>query len=180
MLLICIAEGGNMKDLSFDEFHEYLKNESVDECEVVFDGNESAAPVTGNKYLFIQIVTYCGEDDVMSSYRTWSSDDDFFLVYKNLRVILNPSRVRTFIEETGSFKEKDIDNGRMLPSREFGLIKNKKYYVRVSSEEYDLPPDRESGKRRHKTNHVLWISSKPYKNGKPQVELTPMYKGWSY
>jgi hypothetical protein len=178
--LILTGSGGEVRELSFDEFREYLKTEGVAEFEAVFDGIESPAPVSGNKYLFLQIVTYCGEGDVMSSYRTWNSDDEFTLVYENFRVKLDRSRVRTFIEKTGSFKEKDIDDGRMLPSDEYGLVKNRKYYAKISSEEYHLPPDRESGKPRRRTNHVIWISSRPFKDGKPQVELTPMYKGWSY
>jgi len=180
LFLIFTGSGGEMKELTFDEFSEYLKTEGIEEFETSFDGIESAAPVTGNKYLFLQIVTYCGDEDIMSSYRTWNSDDEFALVYKNFRIQLDRSKVRTFIEKTGSFEEKDIDGGRMLPSEEYGLVKNKKYYAKISSEEYHLPPDRESGKPRKRTNHVLWISSRPFKSGRPQVELTPMYKGWSY
>jgi hypothetical protein len=180
VLLIFTGAGGKMKDMSFDEFRDYLKHEAIDEFEAVSDGKESPAPVTGNKYVYIQIVTYCGGDDVMSSYRTWNSDDVFFMVYNNIRIKLNRNNVRTFIEETGSFSGKDIESGRMLPSIEYGLVKNKKYYAKVSSEEYHLPPDRESGEPKKRTNHVLWISNKPFKNGKPQVELTPLYKGWSY
>lgn len=178
--LIFTGAGGKMKEMTFDEFREYLKHEAVEEFEAVFDGKASPAPVTGNKYVYIQIVTYCGDDDVMSSYRTWNSDYDFFLVYKNIRLKLNRINIRTFIEETGSFSEKDIESGRMLPSVEYGIVKNKKYYIKTSSEEYYLPPDRENGKPQKKTNYVLWISTNPYKEGKPQVELTPMYKSWSY
>lgn len=180
VLLIFTGAGGKMKEMTFDEFREYLKHEAVEEFEAVFDGKVSPAPVTGNKYVYIQIVTYCGDDDVMSSYRTWNSDDDFFLVYKNIRLKLNRINIRTFIEETGSFSEKDIESGRMLPSVEYGLVKNKKYYIKVSSEKYHLPPDRENGEPEKITNHVLWISSKPFKSGKPKVELTPLYKSWSY
>ena len=178
--LVFTGSGGKMKEMSFDDFREYLKQEKIEECEAGFTGKEYSAPVTGNKYVFIQIVTYCGEVDIMSSYRTWNRNDEFVMVYKNIHVALNPAKVRTFIEETGSFSEKDIEGGRMLPSVEYGLVKNKKYYVKVSSEEYHLPPDREKGKLQKRTSHVLWISSRPFKDGKPQVELTPMYKGWSY
>ena len=174
------GSGGKMKEMTFGEFREYMEREGITEIEVAFNGNETVAPVTGHKYVFLQIVTYCGEKDIMSSYRTWNSSDEFIMVYQNFRVTLEPSEVRTFIEETGSFKEKNTDDGRILPSLEYGLIKNKKYYIRLSSEEYHLPPDRESGKPQHRTSHVLWISSKAYKQGMPQVELTPMYKGWSY
>ncbi len=169
-----------MKDLSFNEFREYLVKEGVEEFEIVFDGKEIPAPVTGSKYLFIQIVTYCGDTDIMSSYRVWNSDNEFFLIYKNFRIKLDRVSIRTFIEETGSFKDKDSDDGRILPSIEFGIVKNKKYYARFAAEEYHLPPDRENGEPQKRTNHILWISSRPFKNGKPQVELTPLYKGWSY
>jgi len=169
-----------MKELSFDEFREYLLKDGVGEFEAVFDGMETPAPVTGNKYVYIQIVTYCGEGDIMSSYRTWNSEEEFTLIYKDLRIKLDRVKVRTFIEKTGTFNEKDADNGRMLPSVEYGIAKNKKYYMKFSDEEYHLPPDGESGKPRKRTNHVLWISSRPYKNGKPQIELTPLYMGWTY
>lgn len=186
MVILCVVTfiftgaGGKMKEMNLAEFREYMAVEGIEECEVIFDGTETAAAVTGHKYVFLQMVTWCGENDVMSSYRTWNSEDEFFMVYENITVALRPSSVRTFIEKTGSFKQKDSDDGRMLPSVEFGLIKNKKYFVKISSEEYHLPPDRESGKPRKRTSHVLWISSRPYKEGKPQVELTPMYRNWSY
>ena len=181
VILFFTAAGGEMKEIDFHEFRDQLVKAGVDEFEVTLDGHETQAPVTGNKYIFNQIITYCGEDDdIMSSHRTWNSEEDFILVYKNFRVKLNRSNVRIFIEETGSFKHKDEDDGRILPSVEFGLVKNQKYFARFSAEEYHLPPDRESGKPQKRVNHVLWISSRPYKNGKPRVELTPLYKGWSY
>ncbi len=180
VLCISIAAGGDMKEMSFNEFRDSVKTEGADEFEAVFDGNEFTAPVTGKKYIFAQILTWCGDPDLKSSYRTWNSEEDFFLLYKNIKVSLSPSKVRTFIEETGTFTEKDSNDGRILPSVEYGLIKNKKYYAKFSSEEYHLPPDRESGKPQKRTNSVLWISSKPFKNGKPRVEITPMYKAWSY
>jgi hypothetical protein len=170
-----------MKEIGFHEFRDKLVKDGIEEFEVYFDGQETPAPVTGNKYVFNQIVTYCGEDgDIMSSYRTWNSEEEFILVYKDFTITLNRSKVRTFIEETGTFKHKDEDDGRILPSVEYGLVKNKKYYAKFSAEEYHLPPDRESGKPQKRINHVIWISSRPYRNGKPRVELTPLYKGWSY
>ncbi len=181
VILLFIAPGGKMKEISFIELREQLLKDGVVEFEVSFDGHEIPAPVTGNKYVFNQIITYCGDgDDIMSSHRTWNSEDDFILVYNNFRVNLNRGKVRTFIEETGSFKSKDEDEGRILPSVEYGLVKNKKYFAKFSVEEYHLPPDSEGGKPQKKINHVLWISSRPYRNGKPRVELTPLYKGWSY
>jgi len=174
------ASGGKVKDLNFNEFRDYINTEGIEGFEAAFDGIESAAPVTGNRYIFIQIVTYCGADDIMSSFRKWNSDDDFVLIYKNVRVTLSPVKVRTFIEKTGSFQSSGDGDGRLLPSVEYGLVKGKKYFIRISSEGYHLPPDREDGKPRRRINHVLWISSRPYKDGKPQIELTPMYKGWSY
>lgn len=178
LFLILTSAGGKMKELSFEEFRDFLKNENISECEVTFDGKETAAPVTGNKYLFLQIITYCGDDDITSSYRTWNTDDEFYLVYKNLRVKLSRTKVRTFIEKTGSFEE--MEEGRMFPSDEFGLVKGKKYFVRFSVEEYHLPPDRESGRPQKKINHVLWISNKTFINTMPQIKLTPMYERWSY
>lgn len=178
--LVLNGSGGKMKEMNFYEFREYLKSEGVEECVVFFDGKETAAAVTGHRYVFLQVVTYCGESDVMSSYRTWNSEDEFIMVYKNFRIKLSPSSVRTFTEKTGSFEQKESDDGRVLPSLEFGLVKNKKYFVKISSEEYHLPPDRESGKPQKRTNYVLWISSRPFKEGKPQVELTPIYRHWSY
>ncbi|PKL15593.1 MAG: hypothetical protein CVV49_20615 [Spirochaetae bacterium HGW-Spirochaetae-5] len=181
VILFFTAAGGEMKEIGFHEFREQLVKEGVDEFEVTFDGQETPAPVTGNKYVFNQIITYCGEDDdIMSSHRTWSSEENFILVYNRFRVKVNRSNVRIFIEETGSFKHKDEDDGRVLPSVEYGLVKNQKYFAKFSAEEYHLPPDRESGKPQKRVNNVLWISSRPYKNGKPRVELTPLYKGWSY
>jgi hypothetical protein len=180
-ILFFIAPGGKMKEISFNEFMDQLVKEGIDEFEVTLDGQEIESPVTGNKYVFNQIITYCGEDgDLLSSHRTWNSEEDFILVYKELRITLNRSKVRTFIEETGTFEHKDEDDGRILPSVEYGLVKNKKYYAKFSAEEYHLPPDRESGKPQKRINHVIWISSRPYRNGKPRVELTPLYKGWSY
>ncbi len=180
LILILSASGGNMKEMNFDEFREFIKDEGVDEFEVIFDGKEFPAPITGKKYLFVQILTWCGDPDLKSSYRTWHSGDEFVLVYNNIRVPLSPVKIRTYIEETGSFEEKDSDDGRILPSVEYGLVKNKKYYAKFSAEEYHLPPDRESGKPQKRTNPVIWISSRSYKKGKPQVEITPIYKDWSY
>ncbi len=182
VLIIPAALTGNeltmdeMKEIAFNEFRDI----AAGECEVTFDGDDISITPTGNKYVFIQIVTYCGEIDVLSSYRTWNSDNDFVMLYKNLRVTLSTRSVRTFIAKTGSFIQKEGGDERSLPSDEFGLIKNKKYYVKITQENYHLPPDRESGKPRKGTSHVLWISDKPFLKGRPQVGLTPMYKNWSY
>jgi hypothetical protein len=181
VILFLIGADGKMKEIGFNEFREHLVKEGVNEFEVTFDGRETPAPITRNKYIFNQIITYCGDDEnIMSSHKTWNSEEDFILIYNNFRVKLNRRMVRVFVEETGAFKSKDEDDGRILPSVEYGLVKNQKYFAKFSVEEYHLPPDRESGKPQKRINHVLWISSRPYRNGEPRVELTPLYKGWSY
>lgn len=180
VLLLFIAPGGNVKVITFSQFREQIKIDNIDEFEIYVDGTEISAPVTDHKCIFVQVITFCGEDDIKSSYRTWNSDNEFYIVFKNYRVEVDRVRIRTFIEETGTFNSKDPDDGRMLPSVEYGLIKGKKYYAVFSSEEYHLPPVGENGKPQKKFNHVIWISSKPFINGKPQVELTPLYKNWQY
>ncbi len=180
LILLLTAAGGNMKEMTFDEFREYMANDGISEFEVTFDGNESSVTATKQSYVFVQVITYCGVDDIMSSYKSWASDEDFVLIYKNIIVPLGKSKIRTYIEKTGSFSQRETDNDKIFSSVEYGLIKNKKYYAKFCSEQYHLPPDRNSGKPRKKINHVLWISSSTYKDGKPQVELTPMYKNWSY
>lgn len=180
MIPAATTSSDNYRVMNFTEFKEYINRKGINEFDAVF-GCEREIPLpSGNRYVYAQVVTWCGADDPKSSYRTWGSDDPFYMLYENIKIDIDRSKIRTFINKTGSFKEKDGNSGTILLSDEYGIVSGRKYFIRLAFEEYTLPPERGDSKPQKRKNYVLWVSDNPYKGGRPQIELTPLYKHWSY
>ncbi|HNJ03851.1 MAG TPA: hypothetical protein PLB73_06340, partial [Leptospiraceae bacterium] len=78
-----------------------------------------------------------------------------------------PEAVRAWIREHGS-----------VSVAEYRLETGKKYYAVLHVDHYYLP--RPGGPPSSHSKKVLWISDEPIKDGKPSVEITPAYRGWTY
>lgn len=78
-----------------------------------------------------------------------------------------PEAVRAWIREHGS-----------VSVAEYRLETGKKYFAVLHVDHYYLP--RPGGPPSSHSKKVLWISDEPIKDGKPSVEITPAYRGWTY
>ncbi|GEM_PF-6045096 len=62
---------------------------------------------------------------------------------------------------------------------EFALFPGREYWARIVREEYWLPPDRPDGPPHRARGTTVYISEKPFKDGRPQGPETPM-STWTY
>jgi hypothetical protein len=174
------------------EFYEFLKEKGLEnkEMTIKFSGNEVQA-VSKEKYVFFEVVKFIGEEDIKSSHFTpWHPEETFFILYNDVKVEVDFRDIRTYIEETYKqlYTKKDVskapefvrDDLKERPQVlvcEYGLQSGKIYYAKFNTDHFYVNgPDGP----KQRTNIVIWISDKPFKDGKPQMPLTPMYSGWSY
>ena len=71
------------------------------------------------------------------------------------------------------------ENGKPVFVAEYRLEAGKKYHAVVHDDVFTMPPAG-AGKPRPGKRTVLRLSNKPFKDGEPQVEATPVYRNWSY
>lgn len=88
-----------------------------------------------------------------------------------LRLFVSPSFQRDFKRQGSLLQGHQVD---------YCLQKGKKYFMGVKKEVIEYGPPRPNGRRETNTYYFLRISDKEFKNGQPQVEPTPHYKGWIY
>jgi hypothetical protein len=194
----CPAEqlrGRSARQMEFREFIDMMKDREG--FEVTVEGAPRKSFFTGKTYVHYETVAYFGQDDSKSSRRIlYHTEDGFTVRYNNIavaadfhliRTSLSPSFEKTYTKNTtdatGSEAEKSIramldeEKVPVVLIAEFGLEAGKKYYARVKTESYHLPPREPDGKPQRKENRVLLISGRQLPN---TIELTPLYQSWSY
>jgi len=62
---------------------------------------------------------------------------------------------------------------------EFALLPDHDYWARIVKEEHWLPPERPDGPPNRASSTALYLSDKPFKDGRPQGEASPM-SNWTY
>ncbi|MHC9544877.1 MAG: hypothetical protein AB9903_35630 [Vulcanimicrobiota bacterium] len=108
----------------------------------------------------------------------------FELPVRLLRPYLSPVYLKTYTGKTikdapSAARELYSENGKPVTLEEYCLEPGKTYHAKVSEESYFLPPG-EDGNPIERHNKVLILSDSPFKDGMPQKEITPGYRGWTY
>ena len=195
---VIIKEKKPMTDIELRDFYDYLKdnNKEKDPFEVVFIGDAEESPESKKEYIYFEVVLYYGEDVLEGTYRTlYNREGNFIFTYDDkYNVKIRWRKLRPYIADIWEkeftkdnldtapagvknvFTKKEVKKAKLV---EVGIEKGKKYYAMFKQESYSLPPTRD-GKPKRKTNLVLMISDKPFKDRKPQTELSPLFKGWTY
>lgn len=102
------------------------------------------------------------------------ADDQIWLAVEPssaLRLFVSPSFQRDFIRKRSTLPGRQVD---------YCLQKGKKYFMWIKKEVIAYGPPRPDGRRETNTYYFIQISDREFKNGQPQVEPTPHYKGWIY
>jgi len=108
----------------------------------------------------------------------------FELPARLLRPYLSPVYLRTYTGKTikdapSPARELYSENGKPVTLEEYCIEPGKTYHAKISTESYFLPPG-EDGEPIERHNKVLILSDSPFKDGMPQKEITPGYRGWTY
>lgn len=187
--------GRSARQMEFPEFIDMMKDNAC--FEVTVEGAPRKSFFTGKTYIHYETVAYFGQEDITSTRRMlYHTEDGFTVRHKNIAVATDFRRIRTSISPSfkktytrstinaaGSETEQaiqamlDEEKVTALMIAEFGLEAGKKYYARVKTESYHLPPREPDGKPRRKENRVLLISDRQLPDNR---ELTPLYQSWSY
>ena len=124
----------------------------------------------------------------------YRSPKAFVVEIEGMKVLVETNRMRPFLRPSlrRSFKPGDKDAPERVVERmaeeklasclaeEYLRAPGKTYHALVHEDRYHLPPEGPGERPREGRNRVLWVSDRPFKNGKAVVEMTPGYKGWSY
>ncbi len=78
-----------------------------------------------------------------------------------------PEGLRSWIREHGS-----------VHAAEYRLEAGRVYFALLHEDHYYLPSP--GGPPKARSRKVLWISDRPFSEGKPVVQITPAYHGWTY
>jgi hypothetical protein len=188
-------QGRCVKQMEFRDFIERMKKSAG--FELTIEGAPQKSFFTGKTYLYYETIAFFGQEDIRSTRRIlYHTEKDFTLRhgdvavtadFRLIRTCLAPSQERTYTKDglktPGSAAEKailailDEEQVPAVMISEFGLEAGKKYYARVKTESYHLPPDKPGGKSQRRENRVLLISNRPLPN---DIKLTPLYQDWSY
>jgi hypothetical protein len=122
---------------------------------------------------------------------THRSDSDIFLVTGEARVKVDRG-LRLYIEPTWLERDPcdpelraclEEAKNRMEASdaalAEFALLPGREYWARIAREEHWLPPDGPDRPPNRAYSTALYLSDKPFVNGRPQGEAAPM-SNWTY
>jgi len=184
--------------IEYESLGDYLsKNEDKlgIALQITLDGKIEKSPLKKTKCIYYEAVTLLYQGgEVVGSTGLYATENDFHVIIeKAAKVLVTTSKIRTYIEphftkvytidevtdeeRKARFAREEYEK---MADVEYILQKGKLYYAMINQEHYSLPPKGPRGKPQAATNTVIWISTKEYKNNKPQVEITPHYKHWKY
>lgn len=124
----------------------------------------------------------------------YRSSGDFVAEIEGKRYLVGTDRMRAFLLPALRRAFKPGDKAVPEPVRErmaqekldsclaeeYLLAPGKTYHALVHEDRYHLPPEGPGERPREGRNRVLWVSDRPFKDGKAAGEMTPGYRGWSY
>ena len=186
-----------MKAVKTMDFNDFIKLAAGDGFTIAVEGSPKKSFFTGRTYVHYETVVFSGTDDIRSRHRIlYHTDEDFTLIHGDSRTTVRYSQVRTCLAP--SYEKKYGRNDLKAPGNEvekrlasllsedgvdrielveYGLERGRTYHARVKTESYHLPPLERGGRPQRRENSVLVISDRPFPN---DVEMTPLYRGWSY
>ena len=185
------------KEMTLNEFYEFLQAENKGingPFKIKFEGEPEKSHFSGKNYVFYENTVFFGKENIRSTSHTpWCTEKEFFIIYGDIKINIYYKKIRTYLKDSfekeytkknmkdafDSVKELLEGEADKVLVYECGLEENREYFALFSKEEYHLPPVKD-GKPQKRSNLVLWVSDKPFQGGKPQAELTPLYRGWSY
>ena len=123
----------------------------------------------------------------------YHSEEPIPVVAAGMKSSISPRRVRLFLSPSVEREYKAGDQSAPEVVREYlaeghasavaaeySLVPGKTYHARIHQDVYALPPRGPGSAPEQGRRLVLWISDAPFEDGKPAVEVTPAYRGWSY
>ncbi|MGI5862216.1 MAG: hypothetical protein ACOX6T_09180 [Myxococcales bacterium] len=133
-------------------------------------------------------------DGVLSSFTVaYQSSEPITLVAAGKKARIAPRRVRAYLapsvereygpgdESAPEVVKEYLAKGKEIAYvAEYCLEVGKTYHALVHTDAVMLPPGGPMGKPEKSRNLVLWLSDRPFADGKPTQEKTPAYRGWSY
>ncbi len=135
--------------------------------------------------LMLQNGRYAGHTNTRRSGR------DIFLVTGDARVAVDQG-MRLYIEPTWLERDpkdpklracleesKAILEAKDVALAEFALLPGREYWAKIVSEEHWLPPDGPDSPPNRALSTTLYISDKPFVDGRPQGEASPL-SNWTY
>ena len=175
-------------------FFSYLKEKGLDSTPftATVSGETKKGCFSGKEYVHLECVSFTGIGDITSAYMNpHVTEEPFLLFYDGVTVELTYRSVRlylgreyqNFYDHTNAEEAPPVvrdmlsDETAQALAAEYGLREGVNYHCMLSYEYYMV--DGEDGPA-ERSNTVLWISDKPFVNGKPQREVTPEYRGWTY
>lgn len=176
------------------EFNEFARHEmNVGDFTFTVEGGLLESPYTGKRYVHYETVAFTAEGGEWrilghseGKITIRRGDDAVSIGYRSLRTRLTPSFEHTYsaseLRHARTETERALasvfegDQVESLTMREYGLEAGKHYHGRIKTETYYLPPE-PGGDPRKRENRVLVVSDRPLGEN---IELTPLYRGWSY
>ena len=121
----------------------------------------------------------------------YHSEKPFQIEVEKRRFTVSPRKIRAFLapsleQEFGpkdastpeGLKEEIRKSGKPVAVAEYRLEIGKTYFGLAHTEHMKLPPQGEGRPPSGVKRAVLWISDRPFVEGRPPGELTPVYRGW--
>lgn len=188
--LIFSLENGFLDKNDLLDLLEKEKNNNSN-VKIKIEGDELRSVYSNIKYVYLENLIYFGERNIRDQYYSPDiTENYFYIIFKGKKFKVNYKDIRTFLPERynkiyyknrnnelpGRIKDLVRENKRILIS-EYGLRKGINYFSIIHHDWYYI--NTENGPEQRK-NTVIWISDKPFVNGKPQRDITPAYKGWTY
>jgi hypothetical protein len=132
--------------------------------------------------------------DQLGSYTVaYQSTDPIKVTVGDKESAISPRRVRAYLSPSvervhapGDASAPEVVQELMAETKqkvyvaEYCLETGKTYFALVHQDTYLLPPKGPGSAPEHGRRLVLWISDKPFVDGKPEQQVTPAYRGWTY
>lgn len=185
----------------FTEWLHSLQDNNSISIAVDFLGKTHHSPLSESDFVYYEAVSYWG-DNLSTSRIEYSTEKPLIMCYQDSQIEVGYRSLRPYIKPcfekefhksniTAEVSEYDESIHKWLVSlfdddvetivlREYGLVVGRKYYIKIGTEQYYLPPSPPDIRPKTRTNTVLIVSDEPICEGKPAGELTPVFQGWGY
>ncbi len=157
---------------------------------VKFTGKVTVAPLSGKKCIYFETSIFFVDKNWGSTFRDYDCTSDSFnteidgqtieMYVPPARLYLKPIYEKEYNSKTAPAKIKEILKnvfGEEIPEkvlfREWALLSDKEYLLRVVSESYYLPPEPDSNKPTEKFFTAYYVFDKEYSKEEKEKYETP-------
>lgn len=137
---------------------------------VTVDGRGVRAPADGRRVVYLERITGVRDGDEWLHFSVESrTTDDLLITTPHGTIMLPPVRVRLYLRP--ATVRRATEPGEV--TAEYRLEPGRRYYARVASETYLLPPRADGLPPEQHVAYVLQISDRPFRRSKPVGPITP-------